>query len=113
MAEQEKAATAGVAEAEGVDLQEFSGLLEKDFKVKKDDSDKLQTLVRNLALAARARAESTVISSNAIKSIKSLIGGIDKLLTEQTNEILHAPEVLQMEGTWRGLWYLVNNTETD
>ena len=62
MAEQEKAAAAGVAEAEGVDLQEFSDLLEKDFKVKKDDSDKLQTLVRNLALAARARAESTVIS---------------------------------------------------
>jgi type VI secretion system protein ImpC len=29
------------------------------------------------------------------------------------NEILHAPEVRQMEGTWRGLHYLVNNTETD
>jgi type VI secretion system protein ImpC len=29
------------------------------------------------------------------------------------NEILHAPEVREMEGTWRGLHYLVNNTETD
>ncbi|APO78567.1 type VI secretion system-associated protein (plasmid) [Rhizobium etli 8C-3] len=113
MAEQERAAAVGVTETKEVDLQEFSELLEKDFKVKKDDSDKLQTLVKNLALAARGRTESTVISSNAIKSIKSLIAGIDKLLTEQTNEILHAPEVLQMEGTWRGLWYLVNNTETD
>ncbi|TIP07065.1 type VI secretion system contractile sheath domain-containing protein, partial [Mesorhizobium sp.] len=28
-------------------------------------------------------------------------------------EILHAPEVREMEGTWRGLWYLINNTETD
>ncbi|PDT81721.1 type VI secretion system contractile sheath large subunit [Sinorhizobium sp. BJ1] len=113
MAEQEKATAAGVAQAEGVDLGEFSELLEKDFKVKKDDSEKLQVLVQNLALAARSRSESTVISSNAIKSIKSLISGIDKLLTEQVNHILHAPEVLQMEGTWRGLWYLVNNTETD
>ncbi|GLR55726.1 type VI secretion system contractile sheath large subunit [Rhizobium indigoferae] len=113
MAEQERTAAVDVKEAEGVDLQEFSDLLEKDFKVKKDDSDKLQTLVQNLALAARARSQSTTISSNAIKSIKSLISGIDKLLTEQVNEVLHAPEVLQLEGTWRGLWYLVNNTETD
>ncbi|TGV29929.1 type VI secretion system contractile sheath large subunit, partial [Mesorhizobium sp. M8A.F.Ca.ET.142.01.1.1] len=92
---------------------EFSGLLEKDFKVKKDDSEKLQQLVRNLALAAQSRSETTTISSNAIKSIKSLIAGIDKMLTTQVNEILHAPEVREMEGTWRGLWYLINNTETD
>lgn len=113
MAEQEKAPAAGAAEAEAVDLGEFSDLLEKDFRVKKDDSEKLQSLVRNLALAARARSETTTISSNAIKSIKSLIAGIDRMLTEQVNEILHAPEVREMEGTWRGLHYLVNNTETD
>ncbi|TJW29547.1 MAG: type VI secretion system contractile sheath large subunit, partial [Mesorhizobium sp.] len=83
------------------------------FKVKKDDSEKLQQLVRNLALAAQSRSDTTTISSNAIKSIKSLISGIDKMLSEQVNEILHAPEVREMEGTWRGLWYLVNNTETD
>ena len=47
MAEQQKVAT--VAEAEAIDLGEFSELLEKDFKVKKDDSEKLQQLVRNLA----------------------------------------------------------------
>ena len=87
--------------------------LEKDFRVKKDDSERLQALVRNLALAAQARSETTAISSNAIKSVKSLIAGIDKMLTEQMNEVLHAPEVREIEGTWRGLWYLVNNTETD
>jgi type VI secretion system protein ImpC len=112
MGETEKLAT-GAAEAETIDLDEFSELLEKDFRVKKDDSEKLQALVRNLALAARARAEETVISANAIKSVKSLIAGLDKLLTGQVNEILHAAEVREMEGTWRGLWYLVNNTETD
>jgi type VI secretion system protein ImpC len=112
MGEEEKLATAP-GEAEAVDLDEFSELLEKDFRVRKDDSEKLQSLVRNLALAARARSETTAISSNAIKSIKSLISGIDSLLTAQMNEILHAPEVTKLEGTWRGLWYLVNNTETD
>ena len=112
MAEQEKAA-AGVAEAEAIDLGDYMEHLEKDFRVKKDDSERLQALVRNLALAAQARSETTAISSNAIKSVKSLIAGIDKMLTEQMNEVLHAPEVREIEGTWRGLWYLVNNTETD
>ncbi len=114
MADDEKeAAGAAVAEAQAVDLDEFSDLLEKDFRVRKDDSERLKALVANLAIAARARSETTTISSNAIKSIKSLIAGIDGLLTEQVNEILHAPEVREIEGTWRGLWYLVNNTETD
>ena len=113
MAEEEKLAAAAAAEAEAIDLGEYMDHLEKDFRVKKDDSERLQALVRNLALAAQARSETTAISSNAIKSVKSLIAGIDKMLTEQMNEVLHAPEVREMEGTWRGLWYLVNNTETD
>ncbi len=96
MNEQQKIETAGAAEAQAVDLDEFSELLEKDFRVKKDDSEKLQSLVRNLALAARSRSETTAISSNAIKSIKSLIAGIDKMLSEQVNEITHAPEVREM-----------------
>ena len=53
MAEQEKA-VAGAAEAEGIDLGDYMEHLEKDFRVKKDDSERLQALVRNLALAAQA-----------------------------------------------------------
>lgn len=111
MAEQEKQATA--AEAQTIDLGEFSDLLEKDFRVKEDESQKLQKLVQNLALAATERSGTATISGNAVKSIKNLIAGIDALLTTQMNEIMHAPEVREIEGTWRGLHYLVNNTETD
>ena len=113
MADAEKQAAGGAAEAEALDLGEFSDLLEKDFRVKDSESDKLKALVSNLALAATERSGTATISGNAIKSIKSLIAGIDSLLTEQMNEILHAPEVREIEGTWRGLHYLVNNTETD
>lgn len=113
MAEQEKQGSATAADAEAIDLGEFSDLLEKDFRVKDDQSQKLQKLVQNLALAAQDRAGSATISGNAMKSIKNLIAGIDSLLTTQMNEIMHAPEVREMEGTWRGLHYLVNNTETD
>jgi type VI secretion system protein ImpC len=113
MADTKKAAEGGAAEAQAIDLGEFSDLLEKDFRVKEDDGEKLQKLVQNLALAAREKAGTATISGNAVKSIKSLIAGIDSLLTTQMNEILHAPEVRQIEGTWRGLHYLCNNTETD
>lgn len=113
MAEKEAKAAGAAAEAEALDLGEFSELLEKDFRVKDKEGEKLQTLVANLAIAAKERSGSATISGNAIKSIKSLIAGIDSLLTTQMNEILHSDDVRQMEGTWRGLHYLVNNTETD
>ena len=100
-------------ETETLDLGEFSSLLEKDFRGKENETDKLQALVQNLALAAKERSGSATISGNAVKSIKSLIAGIDTMLTSQVNEIIHAPEVREIEGTWRGLHYLVNNTETD
>ncbi|MGP3698896.1 type VI secretion system contractile sheath large subunit [Rhodobacter sp. NSM] len=113
MAEAKQDTAPAAAEAEALDLGEFSELLEKDFRVRDDDSEKLKQLVQNLALAATERSGTATISGNAIKSIKSLIAGIDALLSAQMNEILHAPEVRQIEGTWRGLYYLVNNTETD
>lgn len=113
MADAKEQAGGSAAEAQALDLGEFSELLEKDFRVKETESDKLKSLVSNLALAAQERSGSATISSNAVKSIKSLIAGIDSLLTEQMNEVLHAPELRELEGTWRGLHYLVNNTETD
>ena len=113
MAEVKEQDAAGAAEAEALDLGEFSDLLEKDFRVRDTEGEKLQALVQNLALAAKERSGTATISGNAIKSIKSLIAGIDGMLTAQMNEILHCPEVREIEGTWRGLHYLVNNTETD
>ena len=113
MADAQEKAAGGAAEAQALDFGEFESLLEKDFRVKDSESEKLKALVSNLALAATEKAGQATISGNAIKSIKSLIAGIDSLLTAQMNEILHAPEIREIEGAWRGLHYLVNNTETD
>ena len=46
-------------------------------------------------------------------NIEAMIAQLDKKLTEQVNAILHNPEFQQLESAWRGLHYLVNNTETD
>jgi len=37
---------------------------------------------------------------------------IDELLSAQVNEIIHHEEFQRLEGSWRGLKYLLNNTET-
>ena len=90
----------------------FSALLEKEFKPK---SDRAQEAVENAVktLAEQALAETGLISDDAIKSIDSIIAEIDKKLSEQVNQIIHQDDFQQLEGSWRGLHHLVNNTETD
>lgn len=52
------------------------------------------------------------VSKDVEASIKSWIGAIDKQLSAQLNEVMHAPEFQKLEGTWRGLHYLVHQSET-
>jgi len=95
-----------------VQLDEFSALLNKEFKPKTDQAkDAVQTAVRTLA--AQALADTKLVSNDAIKSIEAIIAAIDQKLTEQVNLILHHADFQKLEGAWRGLHYLVNNTETD
>src|SRR5581483_6560694 len=44
--------------------------------------------------------------------INARIAQIDALISAQLNEVMHAPEFQKLEGTWRGLHYLVNQSET-
>ena len=48
-----------------------------------------------------------------VGTIKAIIAEIDKQLTDQVNVILHSERFQQVESAWRGLHYLVNNTESD
>jgi len=44
--------------------------------------------------------------------INARIAQIDALLSSQLNEILHHPSFQKLEGTWRGLKYMLGQTET-
>ena len=44
--------------------------------------------------------------------INARIAQIDHLISLQLNEILHHPSFQQLEGTWRGLKYLLDNSST-
>ena len=53
-----------------------------------------------------------VISKDVETNIKFWIAEIDRKLSAQLNEVMHAGDFQKLEGTWRGLHYLVQNTET-
>src|SRR5213080_2227530 len=53
-----------------------------------------------------------VVSNDVEANIKHWIGEIDKTLSNQLNEVLHDPAFQKLEGTWRGLHYLVHQSET-
>jgi len=109
MAETNPQAQAGGSTAE---LSEFESLLTKEFKPKTDRAkEAIESAVKTLA--EQALAGVATISDDAIKSIEAIIAQIDKKLTEQVNAILHHPDFQALEGSWRGLSHLVNNTETD
>jgi type VI secretion system protein ImpC len=91
---------------------EFASLLNKEFKPKTDQArDAVVQAVRTLA--EQALVNTQIISADAYQTIESIIAQLDLKLSEQVNAIMHHPDFQQLEGAWRGLHYLVNNTESD
>jgi type VI secretion system protein ImpC len=95
-----------------VEVNEFQSLLSKEFKPKSVEArEAVERAVRTLA--EQALAQTKLISSDVVQSIEAIIAQLDKKLTEQINLILHHEDFQKLEGAWRGLHYLVTNTETD
>ncbi|MEY4766045.1 MAG: hypothetical protein RI907_2718 [Pseudomonadota bacterium] len=91
---------------------DFASLLNKEFKPQNDGAKSaVETAV--LTLAQQALSHTTLISSDVVSSIEAMIAELDAKMSEQVNKILHHAEFQQLESAWRGLHYLVNNTETD
>ena len=111
MAEAETQAQVQPAGA-ALEASEFSALLNKEFRPK---SDRAQEAVESAVktLAEQALASSVVVSEDVVHSIEAMIAEIDKKLSEQINKVMHHPDFQKLESAWRGLHYLVNNTETD
>ena len=112
MAENQQAAQPGQAPAAVAEASEFESLLRRDFKPKTSEAmTAIKAAVQTLA--EQALQGVATVSDDAVKSIESIIAAIDEKLSQQVNEILHHPDFQKLEGSWRGLHHLVNNTETD
>ena len=91
---------------------DFASLLKREFKPKTDEAKSaVEQAVQTLAQQALANTQ--IISGDAIRSIEAMIAALDRNLTEQVNQIIHHEDFQKLESSWRGLHYLVNNTETD
>jgi type VI secretion system protein ImpC len=109
MAQVKEDQAAGVQTTETSD---FSALLQKEFKPKSDRArEEVETAVRTLA--SQVLEDKDLIADDAVNSINAIVAEIDRKLAEQINLIMHNAQFQALEGSWRGLHYLVNNTETD
>ncbi len=81
----------------------------KDGKMIRDEAQKAYALelIQEFMDTIAAKGE----HSDAIGAVSAEVAQIDLDLSEQLDEILHAPEFQKVEGTWRGLFYLATGTD--
>lgn len=91
---------------------DFTALLTREFKPKSEQAKSAVEMAVK-TLAEQALSTSITMADDAYKNIAAIIAEIDLKLSEQINLILHHEEFQRLESAWRGLHYLVNNTETD
>ncbi len=102
------------AAAAGATAQELPLLdrIIQEGKMARDESQ--QAYARDLVgeFVNQILDEGMTVSKDTVASIEARVAQIDKLLSEQLNEILHNEEFQRLEASWRGLHFLVMNTET-
>ncbi len=110
MAETQKTQKEAVVETRQTD--EFAELLKQSFKPR---TERAATEVENAVatLVAQALADESLVKDDVLDTIEAMIARLDEKLSAQMNEILHNETFQQIESAWRGLNYLVMNSETD
>ncbi len=99
------------AAAEAVSIDDFSALLQKEFKPKSDEAkNRVEDAVRTLA--SQALEGTAIMPGDVIGTIEKMKAALDRKLTEQINLVIHHPDYQALESAWRGLQYTVFNTET-
>jgi type VI secretion system protein ImpC len=77
---------------------------------KQTERSRAEDLVRTLA--EEALKGTVTYSKNVTVTINAAIKAIDAAVSKQLNAVIHHPDFLKLEGSWRGLHHLVMNTET-
>ena len=96
-------------------VEEEVSLLDKivqEGKMARDESQTARAKDMVAELAQQVLEGHMTVSTDTVAMINSRIAQIDELLSLQLNEIIHAQEFQKLEASWRGLEYLVKNTET-
>jgi len=100
--------TAQVAEATTVG--EASLLDQAISYTKQTEPDRAKELLKTLT--EEALKGTVTYSKNLTVTFNKAIALLDDKLSKQLNAVMHDPKFLKLEGSWRGLHYLVMNSET-
>jgi type VI secretion system protein ImpC len=113
MAELEKEEQLQAAPQEAV--AEEKGLLDKiveEGRMVRDESQRLWAKDVIGEFVKQIMEGTMVVSKDTELMVNSRIAQIDRLISLQLNEIIHYPDFQKLEASWRGLNYLVFQTET-
>lgn len=78
---------------------------------KQTDRSQMEDMLKTLTTEV---LKGTVIwNKNLVHTINTAIKAIDKILSEQLAEIMHHEKFKKLEGSWRGIHYLIMNTEAN
>jgi type VI secretion system protein ImpC len=98
--------------AAGAESTEAGGsLLEQAISAtKQTERSRAEELIKTLV--EEATKGTVTYDKDLIRTINKAIEAIDGVVSKQLAAIMHAPEFQTLEGSWRGLHYLVMNSET-
>ncbi|MCQ8278636.1 type VI secretion system contractile sheath large subunit [Acetobacteraceae bacterium KSS8] len=100
-----------VPQAETVTQSDGAGLLGQVISAtRQTEPDRAAELVRTLV--EQAGQGVVTFDRNLTRTIEKAVAKLDETLSTQLNAIMHDPRFLKLEGSWRGLRYLVMNSET-
>ncbi|MFO0875769.1 MAG: type VI secretion system contractile sheath large subunit [Gemmataceae bacterium] len=102
------------AGAAAVKTTEAPGLLDQVIQATRPQNDKEADRARGYfkQFLEGVVKPGQVVSKDVETNIKYWIGEIDKKLSSQLNQIMHHSDFQRLEATWRGLHYLVHQSET-
>ena len=103
---QAPASTLQAGEVSLLDQIVEEGRVGKDTAAKERGKDMVKQFVSEVI------AGSITMSRDTEAMINARIAQIDHLISLQLNEVMHHPDFQKLEASWRGLRYLLNNSET-
>src|SRR6185437_988705 len=99
------------SQAAATETTESASILDQVVAATKQTApDQTQALMKTLV--EQAMAGTVTFDKNLTRTFERAIAAIDRKLSDQLNAIMHDPKFTKLEGTWRGLNYLVMNSET-
>ena len=81
---------------------------EERAKESKEAEEQARDLVRAYVMCLRGKQ--ATFDKNLPTTINAMVKEIDEQISAKLNEVMHHPDFLQLEGSWRGLSYLTANT---